>query len=159
MLVTIDPGLKTGVAVWSENGLLLANYELSTKKSRYKDYSDIFRLGEKLEDILKRITQKEMLGHTAIIEQVQYWGGSLVSDAAIRSGNLFKLSSLIGIYTYLFHKYHFEVELIKAVKWKGQLPDAAVRSRVIRILPKCDKIKSQHTIDAIGLGLYKTRRM
>lgn len=99
-----------------------------------------------------------------IIEEPVLWSGSAKSHASSASGNLHKLSVLIGFLAgELFNLNFPAIMTIQAKSWKGQLSKAATTLRVQKRFTEgaCTRASSvssptenEHIVDAIGIGLH-----
>jgi Holliday junction resolvasome RuvABC endonuclease subunit len=90
-----------------------------------------------------------------VIEMPELWTTGK-SMAAAQSGDLFKLTYLIGQLAVQAHCYSFESNppvLIAPREWKGQLPKEVVISRIKKLLPDVGDAIGNHEADAVGMGL------
>lgn len=89
----------------------------------------------------------------AVIEEPSQWSGSGKSLAASASGDLIKLSYLIGsIAQTLSDTKIAPTTLIRPMDWKGQLSKPAANARIRRRLGNIPL--ENHSADAIGIGLH-----
>jgi len=147
MLVTIDPGVNTGIALWVEKKLF-AVYSVRTKKDSIPER--VIDLTSKLDSIvLPFIIDK------VIIESVAFYATNNKSMVSAQRGDLFFLSYIIGAYIKTLSKYTDNITLIPANRWKGQLTKEATLLRVKNSVDNFHvyNIKNNHEIDAVGIGL------
>jgi len=73
-----------------------------------------------------------------------------------QSGNLLKLALLTGGLCYILEEQlGVPVQMINVRDWKGQLPKAAVETRLRALYkPWWPSGSTSHLVDAIGIGLY-----
>lgn len=88
-----------------------------------------------------------------VIEWPSLWSGSAKSYSAGIKGDLFKLTSLIGMLIHECGAYHYSdgLILLPVADWKGQLSKKAVDARIKRVL---GKKYPNHVSDAVGMGLF-----
>jgi hypothetical protein len=96
---------------------------------------------------------EEYYPDVCFIEGVQLWG-SVKSQTSAKRGDTFLLSYLIGGYCHLCTTRGVEFHIINPSTWKGQLPKEVVHKRIHKLLPELKYDLSEHTMDAVGLGLY-----
>ena len=79
--------------------------------------------------------------------------GTLKGHSANSTSAIYKLSTLVGMITYVSRECH--IKLVTPTMWKGQLPKSIVESRIIKILGKenCTQFKAD-IWDAVGIGLW-----
>jgi hypothetical protein len=136
----IDPGLNTGWAFFD-------NY---IKPKLYGEISahNLIALSDAFDDLLDRIKPVRM-----IIEDAEFWSNSFRSRASAGRGNLLKLAGIVYTYKYLCSKRHIKTETISPRKWKGQLPNDVIQDWITEKIDM--KFTSEHTMCAVGIGLYK----
>jgi hypothetical protein len=78
--------------------------------------------------------------------------GSAKGYAVAASGDLVKLSCLVGMIAGLCKAMGIIIYLVPVAKWKGQLTKEAVIYRIEKILGKCTYEKDEW--DAVGIGLW-----
>jgi hypothetical protein len=160
LYLTIDPGLNTAIAIWTNNNHLIDTVEFTINK--YKHKKDM-TIEHKL--TLMRLFLSSKIGkylnyiNHVHIESVELWGGSSLSYMAGIRGDLFLLSYLVGIYFEFFISKQINTYLVSAHTWKGQLAYNALLIRVTNILKLDENTYSEHAINALGLGLYTQGRL
>lgn len=140
--MTIDPGTGgTGYAIWDAQWELIQNGVLNgvgkTWDSKMRD------IGHKLKLLVKANKIRK-----AFIEEPQKFQSSFGNMVADR-GDLVKLSIFVG---YLDGYLGIEMNRVRVINWKGQLPKDVVIRRIKKLLPDVDA--KSHDFDAIGIGLY-----
>lgn len=142
MQITIDPGTNgCGWAVWGSDWTLKYYGVLSSGSKNW----DIKR--DEIAKKLKKIVTNYGVTKGYIEEPQKFHGtfGNMVADR----GDLVKLSIFVG---YVEGYLGIEMERVRVLDWKGQLPKDVVIKRIKRLMPKT-RAKS-HDWDAIGIGLY-----
>jgi hypothetical protein len=156
--VCVDPGVTgTGVAVFP------------TLETKYKSVRKPLRTFQLIPN--KHVPEEDWIGkllwvekslyyilgylspqlETVYIEDPELWT-SAKSQASASSGDLFKLSMLVGAMIPVVYSAGFcKPRLITVKEWKGQLPKEAVDKRIAKALGKEYKA---HVSDAVGMGLY-----
>jgi len=86
-----------------------------------------------------------------VIESVQVYA-SAHSMMCATTGDLIKLTLIVGGYCNILDREGIKYELIPAVKWKGQLTKEATKVQVQLI--NGETYRSEHITDAVALGLY-----
>lgn len=87
-----------------------------------------------------------------VIEMPSAWSGSAISMSSVASGDLFKLTYLVGGLGQVVIDCGCRLPvLIKPAEWKGQLPKNVVIKRIRARIPRLKP--SDHEADAIGMGL------
>jgi len=156
MKVTIDPGLNTGIALWTDDWELSA-WEIMKNEVKDKDrkamYHDIIEMTNRLKYFVSHsivIKSRKF----AAIEGVGFWSSNLTSRTAASTGRIFRLAYQVGMYVRcLKSECGFKKVIVpEASYWKGQMDDEAVKLRVKRNLGKLPT-DNQHVLDAIGIGL------
>jgi hypothetical protein len=159
LYLSIDPGLNTAIAVWTNDNILITTIEFTINKYKHKK---IMTLEHKL--TLMRLFLSSKIGkyinhiNRVHIESVELWSGSSISYISGIRGDLFLLSYLVGIYFEFFISKNINTYLIPATKWKGQLSYGALLMKVANILGLDESMYSEHEINALGLGLYTQGR-
>lgn len=141
MLLSIDPGIDTGWAVWAATGSLVT-----------------CGLGPPSNNTLHGIRE-------AVIEKPQVYvrGKGDPND-------LITLAILVGQYKERLEKAHVPVTLVIPHTWKGNVPKSIHNDRVLGKLTVLERAlytqsvlslavsKRHNVIDAIGLGLWLLKR-
>lgn len=155
--LTVDPGFGgTGWAFWRGDLKPLTGV-IKEKKESFNIADRVFKMGNEFSILLELGVNKWDL-QKVIIEGTEAFG-SAKSEKSIKSGNLFKLSYLVGAYMFACKSYGLEVEIISPQKWKGTMNDQAVALRLDRIAKKYDLTEKfpLHTREAVGIGFSKMR--
>ena len=151
MILTIDPGLHTGIAVWRSWGdRFPLTYELyAGGKGSHED--KLYVLQRKFVLMIQEIKLKMHDDISNIfIEGVEHWSGDLKSQTASTRGNLSFLSYMVGIYCAVGFADCATVKIVPARVWKGQMSKKVTTERVFRV--NGIKYKSSHVIDAVAMG-------
>ena len=89
----------------------------------------------------------------AIIELPAFWGtGSVVGNAAAKSGDLIALAATTGVIIAALQALSIDVVCYTPQQWKGQLPKEAVAARINRRMGPIPY--RNHANDALGIVLY-----
>ena len=145
ILLTIDPGANTGIAVFRDG--VLAQSDLINLKS----YRDAW----KIDEVIKIRSMPHV--RTVVEIPIAYIG----SKAKVNPNDLIRLAFRAGALG------GFEAETITPVKWKGNVPDKILYRRILSALnddekatiPERGESVLHNTLDAIGIGLKLLRRM
>lgn len=150
MIVTIDPGIHTGYAIFLPEKTqpvkigqwnLLPKYKsLDAKLSIMQD-----KIIEFIEDNFKLLSCS-----CCYIEGVSIYGNSVKSITSAVRGDLTWLSYLIGIYYASFNGT--ATAKIISPNWKGQLNYKQLATHVKAI--NGQEYKSEHILSAVGMGLF-----
>jgi hypothetical protein len=109
--------------------------------------SQLNQMLDKFDELLK-----EYLPETVVIESVELWGASAKSLMTGYTGDLMKLSYLVGGYLSICNDMKIPVLLISAKRWKGQMRND--RQLVQRVkLANGQTYESEHVRCAVGIGL------
>jgi hypothetical protein len=77
--------------------------------------------------------------------------------------DLVDLSGVVGAIAYAAAAYAAEVVGVFPAEWKGQVPKEVMNARVLARLAEAEKeylySKDHNTLDAVGIGLYYTKRL
>lgn len=157
LLIAIDPGDNTGIAVFSEKNPIPFETQLIKESSKTKKLSKDERLklqSEKfywyINDLLDTFDVKNNEIYF-VIEGVKHYGGDVKSTAASTRGDLFKLAYLVGSYFYIGTCFTEHVRIVLPTEWKGQMTKDGVKSRVKRRIDQT--FSTDHVTDAVGIGL------
>lgn len=146
-VMTVDPGMNTGIAYWTGDLKPITEYIRFTKKNHViPEPMQLQELWNEF-DVFLEVYKPEKV----YIEAVNYWSGSLKSKVSASRGNLSKLAYLVGGYMELAQSKKITVELIPVTKWKGQLTKEATKLRVK--LANGETYRNDHITDAVGIGL------
>jgi hypothetical protein len=139
-LLAIDPGLKTGLAVYLNDKLRMA-------------------IGMKLDDVLAGGFQVPTVVHNLVIEQPQIWMHSPAGNSQIM-----KLALHAGILLQYFRSAGIEhVHYMFPVQWKVNVPNPIVFQQIKNLLTTSeqevfDLCKSPDGKCAIGIGMVFLKR-
>ena len=149
MILTIDPGINTGIAHWkTHNDKNPDVYEIRCKtnvsiEKRLLDIHVEFNtLLYSIEEINSTVS--------CYIESVEYWEQNLISRTAATRGNLSFLAYIIGVYSSVCFQHEVEVYLLPARQWKGQMDKDVTAERIRRV--NGITYKNSHITDAVGIG-------
>jgi hypothetical protein len=153
-MLSIDPGLNTGLSFW-QNDHLLKNQFFSFKGKTKNIPERIFWLSAALNNHIIADLKKIDL---VIIEGVSLWGNSTKSQVAARSGATFLLAYLVGAYIQVFQNLKPEmiIELVDVRTWKGNLSEKVMFSEVEQLTGV--KPQNEHVACSMGIGLWKIGR-
>lgn len=148
-MLTIDPGMNTGLALWNGDDLLAVHQITVKHRNKAEDFQE---LGDQFREFLSEAGWLDVVA----IEYPGLWAGSAVSMASAASGDLMKLSVMVGV---LLGSIYAEelctgaaILLPSPQDWKGQLPKEGVEMRVRRALGR--SWSTTHMNDAVGIGLH-----
>lgn len=156
MILTIDPGIHTGIALWKNwEDLFPKTYEIfAGEKGTHEE--KLYTLQAKFTQLVDNIEEQMIVSPVddsnlhIFIEGVEHWAGNLKSQTASTRGNLSFLSYMVGVYCAVCFAKDFPVKIIPARVWKGQMSKSVTATRVFKINEV--KYKSSHVIDAVGMG-------
>jgi hypothetical protein len=146
-LLSIDPGIHTGCAVWENNELQYADFfEITGSTIEEK----LMNLSWELNKVFDMITRPIKI----VLEGVQYQHSVKGVTSTLR-GDTFLLAYQVGLISGIAVARKIDFKIILPSEWKGQLTKEATRLRVLRALPELKKWKkvSSHVMDSIALGL------
>ncbi len=83
-----------------------------------------------------------------------FFAGTTGGVAAAEGGSLEKLCFQVGCLAQAFWMVGARFRLVTVVEWKGQLPKAIVKARLLDMLGKACKDYKADIWDAVGIGLY-----
>jgi hypothetical protein len=148
-VLTVDPGYNTGWAYWKEGSVI------QTGLIRAPVRADCKTIVERLDLIWSTFAldcfEPPLAPRRAIIESVELWGGSAKSQMSAQRGDLMSLSYCVGGLMEICLREHIKVSLVPALKWKGQLPNSALKLRIKRAIDM--EFPSEHIDCAVGIGL------
>lgn len=157
VFVSLDPGQRTGVAVWSNDQRralvppLTVDYWTATEG----DWALRCRaLGFKLHGFLS--TNRNRGVSNVICELPAFFEGEK-GHAAAAKGDVVKLSYLVGVYAGMCHAQGVGFTLVPVREWKGQLSKKIVAARIRKRIgdQALDDMEFHGDIwDAVGIGLY-----
>lgn len=143
-LLSIDPGkgIRTGHAVFEDGILFQAGNGLPCPEEGFYKKIDL-----------------------VVIERPQWRGIGSKENIA----DLLVLAELVGEYAQLFRSSGIEVERVWPSTWKGSVPKDIHQKRIlaklspdeIEVIPKRPRAKDHdhNILDAVGVGLWKLRRL
>lgn len=148
-VITIDPGLFIGFALWDANKFKkkVLTYPIKLGHIHYSNQEKSFYH-------LKRMLAQYQPIEKAYIENAKLMRNSSKGRVSADSGALVKLSQTIGRIWQILIEAGVKVELIEVSKWKGTLPKDVCEKRIRRRLPRLPEGESNHAIDAVGIGLH-----
>ena len=156
MMLSVDPGIHTGWALWGaarlyEYGTINFDGNLLHWEDKARDVSI------KFDNLFKHISGPENIKEV-VIEFPGYMagtGGHMVAT----SGDLVKLAVITGMLMNCAMMNGASVEPVPVNRWKGQLPKEVCHERIKKVLKDTQFEKtSSHSLDAIGIGLWKLGR-
>ena len=147
MRISIDPGVSgTGYAIWTDDGVLKEWGNIYPDAADQTFDTRARSITKKLRVIALRCKISDCYIELPALHSSE--GGAVTA----RSGALVKLAFMVGMVYSMFQKSH----LIPVADWKGSLPKEVVASRVRKQFP--GKAIVNHSVDAVGIGLYVTGR-
>lgn len=135
-LLAIDPGERTGWAYFYGDELARAGYGTKEEVLRFAEAIDL-----------------------VVIERPMWYG----RDNKVDVNDLIELAIFVGEVKHQYRRIA-RVELVMPVTWKGTVPKEIHNQRVLQTLRgfEPDKLpakKDHNMLDAVGLGLWKLRRL
>ena len=148
MILTIDPGINTGIAHWkTHDEKMPCVWEIRCPGKMSIEERLKFIAGEfnilLLDEIRATIS-------SCYIESVEYWEQDLISRTAATRGNLSFLAYIIGVYSSICFQHGIAVHLLPARQWKGQMDKDVTAERIRRV--NGITYKNSHITDAVGIG-------
>lgn len=145
-VMTVDVGVNTAYAFWHGDDLPLVKQFSSVKgqKKIINDYDQTRVLWREFMSAVNALQPKQV-----VLESVRVYG-TTHSMMSATSGDLIKLTIILGGYCALLDRADINYRLITAPKWKGQLTKEATAYHVEKI--NGQKYKSSHITDAVALG-------
>lgn len=142
--MTVDPGANTGWAFWTGTAKTPDHTGVFSTTGGARE-ARLVELFAKFEILVARLNPRG-----AIIEGVEFWGGSLTSTTAAKTGDLFQLAYTVGGYVEVLRRVGVPVQIIPARLWKGQLDKVAIHARIQMALRRDYR---EHEADAVAMGL------
>lgn len=151
-IVTIDPGVEIGWAVWSREHWTTKRAPIATGVITRRAPQWGLALKKAVRALFKE------LDNFWIVDSFMEWPAFFESSkgqVTARSEALVKLSCGVGWIAGYLDVRDIDNKFIPVNQWKGQLTKPAVERRIKRILG-ADACKgfTSHDWDAVGLGLY-----
>lgn len=146
-LLTVDPGIHTGLAYWEDDRTLCPEVEQINNKTTSKEVMD--KVTSLNNQFWSYLTKRKI--NYCVIEGVQYWENSSVSRTAGRSGDLTFLSYLCGSYYQTCKQRNIKSFIIPPY-WKGQLSYDNLALWIERINKQT--YLTEHITSAVGIGLF-----
>lgn len=152
--VTLDPGQRTGVALWSEperDRLVAPNWVSLWTGGVCR----VLTWAERCEALALKLGLLLRQYNVSIVycEMPAFFEGEK-GHAAAAKGDVVKLAYLVGVYAGICHKDGVRFSVVPVREWKGQLPKPIVIQRVKRKLGKSCGLYRGDQWDAVGIGLY-----
>lgn len=158
LLFTMDPGDNTALVFWGDGTQPRSSYfyALKAKETKLSIAARQQILTSAIEKDLKtlsRLYPYAVWKFKFIIEGVDFRGSSAKSQAAAGRGDLSRLAYLVGGMVNVFQSVFpaGEVDIVTAIKWKGNLPDTIVEKEVERYIK--EPPLNVHMACAIGIGM------
>ena len=151
MILTIDPGINTGIAHFKTHDDKRPNvYEIRARKDASIE-KRLLNIHVEFNTLLYIIEEEEKSDLVSCyIESVEYWEQNLISRTSAVRGNLSFLSYMVGVYSSVCFQHGIEVHLLPARAWKGQMDKEVTAERVRRV--NGITYKNSHITDAVGIG-------
>lgn len=155
VFVSLDPGQRTGVAVWSEEArarrvppisAALWTGGLGSVATTWEQRCQA--LSGRLENYLRGTNVSRVY-----CEMPAFFEGEK-GHAAAAKGDVVKLAFLVGVYAGICHGQRVGFSVVPVRDWKGQLPKTVVIERIKRKLGKGCGLYHGDQWDAVGIGLY-----
>jgi hypothetical protein len=159
ILITIDPGNTTGVAIFIKKQLSGAAYLEGNAFAQAQELMKICNVfsGNKVE------FEKAVIEIPRVYSQKQWKGDP---------NDLIKVAMLAGFFgevlSFYYAKPHDQIEFIHPSTWKGQRPKDLDNQLTMGLLQgselavmhkvKLPKSRMHNVIDAVGIGLYTVQR-
>lgn len=156
VFVTLDPGQRTGVAIWRADFFPRLEAPIGCQLwtpgagAREWSWSDrCLRMAERIRVFLREYPVKNVY-----CELPAFFEGEK-GHAAAAKGDVVKLSYLVGVYAGICHTRGVPFQLVPVREWKGQLSKSIVKARIQRKLggENCGNYRGD-IWDAVGIGLY-----
>ena len=152
--ITVDTGLNTSMALWTKYKRTYELTHVNAIKTPDKIKGEQARINYITDQFAYCIfcwDKWHDMPEYCVLEGVSFWGNSLKSEVAAKTGSLSLLSYVVGaIMNECKHK-HLPCETLLFQEWGGQMKPEMVKERVERLTHKT--YASQHTYDAVGMGL------
>jgi hypothetical protein len=157
---SVDPGLKTGLAVWDDKArspkflksISLPGYE----KNWYchaRDTAEEVRYWLCAEAVYEGDCPDRVF-----IEAPAYHPS--LAGQAVAAGSLVKLSIYVGMLAGVCEESDISVTLVPIRQWKGNAPKSVTNKRTMAELgSRYLARESQDVLDAVGLGLWVKRNL
>lgn len=155
VIITIDPGVQgTGIAVWKASlwgikrpPVRCFNYDRDQKLD-WKETTREFVL--RFDRLFRKYDVVDVY-----CEYPQYFGETGKGQASTGSGDIYKLSSLVGAFMAVTYLHQGTFTPIKVNSWKGQVPKEVIIRRITKLIPEMSNMEIvSHSWDAVGVGLY-----
>ena len=148
--ISIDPGDHSGWAYWKGDLVpIVGQFNVShSKKIKILEDQLAFQW-EMFSELLDKYAETKYV----FIEGVEYWEGSQKSAMAAKRQNLMKLAYLVGGYANEARARGYEVRLLPARQWKGQMSNKVLERRVLSI--NGIRYTSEHILNAVGIGFSR----
>ena len=172
--ITVDPGLNTGVALWSgDSHPRVTQLSVPKEHARASRVVRALALGDEMRKFVEKYQRRIKY---AVIEDVSLWWGRDVftrhhklgkcylipvksdwttSIVAARKGHTFFVAHIIGIYIQVLFEFGILTKTVPVHQWKGNRS----KKKVEELIYKVNGIKyaSDHLSDAVGLGFSETK--
>jgi hypothetical protein len=147
-VLTVDPGIPFGWALWSEAGSLV-RWGVENVAANARDMPWQYK-SERMAYALHILLTVNKV-HGVYCELPTYMSG----HAAASGGSLVKLCFTVGRFMQVCSDLAVPFRGIEVRDWLGQLTDKAIRHRVETVLPEyAPGTFKPHCIDAVGMGLH-----
>lgn len=151
-MITVDPGLGgTGLAAWRDDESVPYNTKKLTVPTKVGDW--VARSEQYSIDF-----QNYLKLHWEVEEVwIEFPGLHTTASgmASAQSGDIFKLTFLVGIYACHAWNYGMAARPLPVNDWKGTLSKDAIEFRVRRVLgDSLTDSYPNHVLDAVGMGLH-----
>ncbi|MFA7135582.1 MAG: hypothetical protein WC125_06945 [Bacteroidales bacterium] len=148
--LSIDPGDHTGWAYWKGDLYpVTGQINVSHAKSIKMQEDELAFQWQKFSELLDVYPGLRYV----YIEGVEFWEGSFKSVTAAKRQNLSKLAYLVGGFANEARRRGIETRLLPAREWKGQMPNAVLKAKILRI--NGQDYPSDHIDNAVGLGMSR----
>jgi hypothetical protein len=155
-ILTIDPGQRTGVALWSIAEWKKQLPPMCTDYWSIPSCDRVLPWGQRCNLLAEKLGIVLNSGniHRVYCEMPAFFeshGGM----AAATKGDLIKLTYLVGVYAGICHIHRVRFTPVPVVEWKGQLPKEIVKKRILKKLGRhaCQGYHGD-IWDAVGIGLH-----
>lgn len=151
--IAVDPGITgTGWAVFDNLGDYPIACGVMNKSAKDGDWiGTLHRFVAEMSGVLDKYECSKM-----VCELPQHFDSALGQAAAV-SGDIVKLSCVVGAYATIIWQAKGVFSPVKVNDWKGQIPKDVTIKRINKLLPNLlDRVQPKsHDWDAIGIGLHE----
>lgn len=158
VFVTLDPGQRTGVAVWDADTfnervrpVSVSMLTVGPGRREWPWAERCKALGDKFAGLFKWQTVVRVY-----CELPAFFEGA-TGHAAAAKGDVVKLAYLVGVYAGICHARGVVFSPVPVIEWKGQLSKEIVARRIVKKIGRTAQDGQEFHADiwdAVGIGLY-----